>query len=97
MPECTQAERELLDALNGNPDKNIAEARAALAIARVPSELFELAVAARVAQLRANQMDKRAWDALSELGVPGRYNGMTKHFDEFYARIQAIAEERAGQ
>lgn len=97
MPECTPEERRLLDALNGNPDVNIYELRAELAISRVPEGLIESVIAARAMAMRGAQMEKKAWDALETFGVPGKYSSQSKAFDSFYSRVDAEARKRAGE
>jgi predicted RNA-binding protein associated with RNAse of E/G family len=90
MPECTKAERDLLDALNGNPDMDINEALAALAISRVTPELLEEAISARVRMIEAHARDTKVWKALNALGV----QGVSRAFNGFYEMIDKAANER---
>ena len=91
MPDCTPAERKFLDALHAEPDGNLVEIRAKLAISRVTPELYERLVVVEAAARRAKRAECSVWEEVWALGVSGKSTA----FSQWYDRLQADAEARA--
>lgn len=91
MPECTDDERALLDAIVGN--RGIEEARAKVVRAQINQADWDRAVATRRALAMASADAAAAWDALAAAGVSFATIGQ-RAFNEIWNAIEA--EARAG-
>lgn len=94
MAECSDVERELLDAISGKESGwgSFRELRHRLCISKCSPSLREALVAAHASVLKAHAQNDEAWEAFNRVtGFPG---GTSEAFDMFYDSIEKEAKAR---